>query len=398
MERPPLRPHRVVLIEGNRDGTVGGSYQCLHDLARHMDRSRFEPVAVFWHDNRFAAELRNAGVEVHLLESSGGQDRGSGGRLGRLLAAVAYRRRFLRMLRAEVLHLNNSPEVGYTDWLPAARLLRIPVLTHARAPAPRISGAVRRRMVGSYDRVIAISEYVLDTLRNAGIARRRLVRIHDGIDVAALRAAALRPVDEVRRSLQVPADGFLLVMAGNLKRWKGQHVLLDAVARTPVEVRARCYVAFAGAAPAGAAGYEAELRAFAAREGLAERTRFLGPRGDVPALMNAADVVVHASTQPEPFGLVVLEGMALGKPVVASRLGGPAETVAPGTGLLFDPAAPDELAGLLRRLLHDAPLRRALGEAARLRAQEFSIERNVAAIQAVYAGVLGGRARHAAPA
>ncbi len=388
------RPRRVVLIESNRDGTVGGSFQCLYDIARHLDRARYEPVAVFWAANRFAERLSAAGVEVHLWRHLAPADIESTSRPAlakawRLMSAIAERRRFLQSVRADLVHLNNSPEVGYDDWLPAARLHRVPIVAHARAEASGALGPVARRLVGRFDRVIAISRHVAGTLRHAGIPDQRVTQIYDGIDIEALGLAASRPAADTRRELGVPEEAFLILMAGNLKRWKGQHVLLEALAQATAELRRRCYVAFAGAAAAEAQPYEADLRARVERDGLAEQVRFLGPRGDVPALMRAADVVVHASTRPEPFGLVVVEAMALGKPIIASRLGGPAETVAPGSGLLFDPSRPDELAALLQRLLDDGSLRLALGTHGPVRAEAFSIQRNVGALEALYSDVLG---------
>ncbi|HET8625082.1 MAG TPA: glycosyltransferase family 4 protein [Gemmatimonadales bacterium] len=389
------RARRVVLVEDNRDGTVGGSFQCVHDIARHLERSRYTPVAMFWEENRFADALRGAGIEVHFgrklftAESPPDRRRGLVARMARLAAGVLRRRRFLRAVGADLLHLNNSPAIGCDNWLPAARLTGLPIVTHARAEMGRPVSPIGRRLVGGFDRIIAISDYVAGTLASAGIPRRRVVRIYDGIDLDAVRQAGCRPRADTRDQLQVPADAYLILMAGNLKRWKGQHVLLNAISRLPPGLRSRCYTALAGASPPEAAAYGAELRELAARYGIADRVLFLGPRGDVPALMTAADVVVHASTRPEPFGLVVVEAMALGRAVIASAAGGPAETVSPGTGELFDPSRPEDLARTLERLLGDEPTRRRLGEAAAVRAETFSIQRNVAAIETVYAEVLG---------
>ena len=145
---------------------------------------------------------------------------------------------------------------------------------------------------------------------------------------------------------------------------------------------------FAGAPPLMEESYAAELHELAARLGLTARVHWLGTRGDVPALMAASDVVVHASIQPEPLGLVVVEAMALGTPVVASRLGGPAETITPGAGLLIDPTRPAELAQAIETLHEDASLRQSLAEQGRVRAEAFSIQQNVAAIEQEYAKVL----------
>lgn len=66
-------PHRILLVETNDDGTVGGSYQCLYDLARGLDSARYAPVVLFHHENRFAQDLRHAGIPVHIWEIAPGR-------------------------------------------------------------------------------------------------------------------------------------------------------------------------------------------------------------------------------------------------------------------------------------------------------------------------------------
>jgi glycosyltransferase involved in cell wall biosynthesis len=125
-----------------------------------------------------------------------------------------------------------------------------------------------------------------------------------------------------------------------------------------------------------------------AEEGLGERVVFLGQRDDVPDIMNAADVVLNASTAPEPFGLTVVEGMAVGKAVVATRHGGPAEIITPGSGLCFAPASPEELGALLETLLEDPELRAALGRGGLERSAAFPVSRAVAGVESVYVELL----------
>jgi glycosyltransferase involved in cell wall biosynthesis len=107
--------------------------------------------------------------------------------------------------------------------------------------------------------------------------------------------------------------------------------------------------------------------------------------------MDAADVVLHTSTVPEPFGRVVLEGLALGKTVVASQLGGPSEILGPGDGLLFDPASPETLAVILRDLAHDQAARIAFGRRAAIRAQAFDVQSNVDSVARLWSGLVNGR-------
>jgi glycosyltransferase involved in cell wall biosynthesis len=184
-------------------------------------------------------------------------------------------------------------------------------------------------------------------------------------------------------------------MVGNIKRWKGQGVVLDALSLLGADLRNRIRVLFIGDlenAPASATGYARskpglyyeELQRTVTERCLTDCVKFLGRRQDVPDLMNAADVVVHASTKPEPFGLVVVEGMALGKPVIAANDGGPADIVVPGSGLTFDTQKPEQLAQALQRLAADPRLQVSLGTGARARAREFTIDRTVRAVEQVY--------------
>jgi glycosyltransferase involved in cell wall biosynthesis len=138
-------------------------------------------------------------------------------------------------------------------------------------------------------------------------------------------------------------------------------------------------------------GRQALLRVAAARLGLEDRARFLGQRNDMPAIMDALDLLV-AAAEAEACSRAVLEAMAAGTPVVAADAGGNPELVVHGeTGLLFAPRDAQALAAALRILIRDAEARRRLGRAARARVEEqFSIQRQVREIEAVYEAVLSG--------
>jgi glycosyltransferase involved in cell wall biosynthesis len=182
----------------------------------------------------------------------------------------------------------------------------------------------------------------------------------------------------------VPEDALLILLVGLLRSWKGQAVALRALDALSPDVRRRLRLWIVGEASKDEEAYVSELRRYTTQRGLASIVSFLGFRSDVPQLMGAADVVLHTSTVPEPFGLVVLEGLALGKPVIASRLGGPAEIIRHGEGLLFDPSRPDELAALLAELAASASLRQALAMKGRTRASEFDVRRTVEGVVAIW--------------
>lgn len=387
------RSRRILLVESNEDGTVGGSYQAQFDLARLLDRAGFQPVVLFNQDNLFVARLRALGIEVHIFEAERAVERaayGSGQKsrkfreMGR---AILRRRRFLQGRHIDLLHLNNHPSFTCYDWLPAARLAGIPCVVNAMGDAED-DRLVSRALMRRYDRVIAISEFMRGRMLELGIPDRRITTVYLGLDAQAYRARVRRSPSEVRQELGVPADRVLVVMVGNLKFWKGQHVVLEALAGLPGDLKGRLTVLFVGATAPMGESYAESLRDTVRREGLEDVARFVGSRQDVPDLVNAADICLHASVMPEPFGLVVLEAMALGRPMIAARIGGPAEILTPESGLVFDPAQPAELTAALSRLATDRLLRERIGQAALRRVEEFSLERNVAGNVQVYRELL----------
>ncbi|HVP31955.1 MAG TPA: glycosyltransferase family 4 protein [Myxococcota bacterium] len=385
---PAARPLRVLLVEAAEDGTVGGSHRALVDLVANLDRARFTPVVLFYEDNPFASRL--AGEEVHVWSGVRARERSFHGPVGLLrqvrgaVTAIPRRMAFLRRERIDLVHLNNSPALGYEDWLPAAHLLRLPCIAHARGEFWLTRRAIGRTLMRRFEAVLPVSHVMADFARAAGIAEERIRTVHDGIDRDAFLARVHRTREAVRQELGLGAQDFVVSLVAHLRRWKGHELALHAVRRLPEPLRRQLRLLFIGAAPAGEAAYERELRAEVARFGLSDCVLFLGGRDDVPELMAAADVVLHASTEAEPFGLVILEAMVLSRAVLASRLGGPVEIVTPGSGLTFDPRSPEELAEQLARLAADPDLRRRLGEGGRERAEHFRIEHTVAKIESVY--------------
>jgi glycosyltransferase involved in cell wall biosynthesis len=180
-------------------------------------------------------------------------------------------------------------------------------------------------------------------------------------------------------------------MVGNLQRWKGQWLLIEAVRKLQTEFPNICCVLIGDVSQSRKhQAYAAELRASIAQHGLEQRILMAGYRQDVPNYLNAFDIIVHASTNPEPFGLVVLEAMAFKKPLVASRAGGVREIVVEGkSGMLFEPGNSDDLARALRELLKDKEAAIRMGQIGYDRlVSEFTIATHVQRVQGVYKKVL----------
>ena len=237
--------------------------------------------------------------------------------------------------------------------------------------------------------VIAASRFIADTIRaQHGLPEDRIRVIPRGVDRAIFDPAAVVTDRLVRlaRRWRLPDGAPTIALPGRLTSWKGQSVLLEAVAR--LSRKDVCCVLIGS--DQGRAAYSARLMKEAAALGIADRVRLVGQCEDMPAAMMLSDVVVHASTSPEAFGRVVIEAQAMARPVIASDLGGPVETVVQGvTGWRVAPNDPQALAVALDAVLAmSTEERQALG--ARARASVPTVRGMQEATLDVYEAVLGG--------
>jgi glycosyltransferase involved in cell wall biosynthesis len=229
-------------------------------------------------------------------------------------------------------------------------------------PAKRLYNSVMAR--GRI--VIAASHFIAELVaarHHVDVARIRI--IPRGVDPAVFDPAAVSGsrIAKLAADWRVPDNMRIVTLPGRLTAWKGHSVLLDAIARLN---RPDVMCVFVGS-PQGRQGYVRDLERKAMRLGISDRLRLVGQCDDMPAAMCLSDVVVHASTKPEAFGRVVIEAQAMGRPVIASDLGGPVETVRHGeTGWRVRPDDPDALAAALELALDlDLEARLSLGQQAR---------------------------------
>jgi glycosyltransferase involved in cell wall biosynthesis len=292
--------------------------------------------------------------------------------------------RFARRRNVALMHQNNGFDTGA---LLAARLLKVPLVAYQRGD--EWSSPLVRRLARSVDRYIANSHATRRSLVELGVGRDRVEVIYPPVDLETFAPVGVPRLHRSDFGVVVPAPCFGIV--GMLLPWKGQDVFLRAaqavMARVP---SARAFVV--GDSPEGHATFRQELRRLAAELGILDRVVFTGFRRDVADILRILDVVAHTSVAPEPFGRVIVEAMAMGKPVVASRAGGPLEIIEDGrTGFLVTPGDVQALAARIVTLLQDRPLADRIAEAGRREVTDrFSARRHAELVQSVYADVLDG--------
>lgn len=388
---------RILLVEMNEDGTVGGSHQALFDLATRLDSRVFQPLVLFYEENKFADRLREKKIKVHIWKAQRDIEKERWFHTGiphkvntawKSFGAILRRLRLLRNECVDLVHLNNSPCVGFDDWLPAARLAGLPITCSSQGPYTRPTTVVGRWLTRQFDAYVAISKYSANDLAANQVPTARIRQIYHGIDLEAWKPASAETIRQIRAEQGVSEDTFLVVLVGLIRSWKGQDVALEAIKQMASEDRKGLRLWIVGGVSEDEMEYAQRLRRQVAEGELEDTVTFFGHRYDVPRLMSAADVVLHTSTLPEPFGLVVAEGLALGRTVVASQLGAPSEILQVGDGLLFDPAHPEELAAILKELIRDPAQRLCFGKQAARRAQMFDVHQTVEAVVHLWAEVL----------
>ena len=196
--------------------------------------------------------------------------------------------------------------------------------------------------------------------------------------------------ETVRVRLGVDEDDVVVAMVGRLVPWKGHEIYLKALAALKLHVP-NVVGLIVGNDPRDDQAHLEHLKQLAHAEGIASRARFLPWQEDMGAIYAACDIVVHASVRPEPFGLVLLEAMAAGKPVIATAAGGVLDIVTDGeTGLLVEPGDAEGLSKALRRLIEDRALAATLAQRGRQRVRDaFTMERNAAQVMDVYQQLIG---------
>ena len=349
---------------------LGGGEIALLNLVRTIDRRRFSLVVILFSDGPLREELEKSQIETIVFPLNAGivdtrKDNLGGGTLLRVLDAflvlgfIWKLSRELKRQRSDIVH-TNSLKADILGGL-AGRLAGIPVLWHVRDRIaddylPSSVARVFRWLARIVPKqVITNSFATLETMKRGGETDTSAMTdagfcvVHDGTEVLPINS-------------QIPENGKLVVgLVGRISPWKGQHIFLRAIGlirdRFP-DVRFQII----GSALFSEAEYEKEIRALCTSLNLDDVVEFMGFRDDVADLVSKMDLLVHASTTGEPFGQVILEGMAAGKPVVATRGGGVPEFVDdPATGLLVPMGDAKAMADAMARFLRDPVLRRETG-------------------------------------
>lgn len=361
------------LLFVNWSGGIGGAEMALLRLMRGLDQSLFEFSVWAFQEGDFTRELKKLGISFYLYPVSRFRNTVLNFDLGYRLA------KFLRDEQIDLVHANGT--LAFLAAAPAARFLKKKIIWHLVDQPEGKSWIEKMAVFYGADRIICNSEFTRDSLRRCYPQKR----FEAPVIYPPLGGTGEDVLTDIRGEFGIPEKSFVVLCAGRLQRWKGQDVLLKAVPQV-LQKYPEAYFFFVGGALAGMEdGYENELLKLCACLGVSDRCRFTGFRKDAAAFFSAADLVIHTSVKPEPFGMVIAEAMAMGKAVIASSAGGPGEIIENHvSGILIEPGNSELLGGKIAELLSDTSKRMALGRQARLRAEKFSLPAISAQAQRLY--------------
>lgn len=379
---------RVLFV--NHTGLVSGAEHSLLTLIGGLPR---EVVAGLACPTGPLAEMAHErGVQIHPVRGTAGSLRlhpwHTPVAVTEMMLSGLQVARAARHSGATVVHAN-SLRAGLVAGI-ACRLCDRGLVTHVRDCLPDSSSTrlIRRLVARDADQVVAISQYVAECFR-AGLSGRdvRLRVIDNPVDLDRFRA-------DLRSSEGSGSAGPLLAIVGQISSWKGHDTAiraLNALRRDHPHARLLVVgeVKFAGAATRlDNRGYLTELHRLVRELRIEDAVEFLGERDDVSQIMARADAILVPSIE-EPFGRTVAEAMAVGTPVVATTVGGPAELIKDGvTGLLAPPGEPVAWSSAIQRIVEHPEWAREMGRRAGDTARErFATERHVAAMMEVYESV-----------
>ena len=342
----------------------GGGELMLRDLLAHSQDAPIQWTVIFFEKGPLVKEFSQLGADTTVIQT---------GRLRhvhRYIRAVFKIASFVRSNDIDLVfswsgkpHLYGSPTALLTD----------------RPSAWYQLGCPRGRHLTWMDRLATLFPaqcvFTLSMFGSEGqesLWPHRPTRlVYPSANLDAFDAETLPSPEEARSKLGLPNDGPLIGIVGRLQRWKGIHVFIEALPHV-LEVQPEAHGVIVGGKHDLEPDYPELLHDLILKHNLDDHITVAGFQENIPLWMQAMDVVVHASDH-EPFGIVIVEAMALGKPVVAGASGGPQEIITHEENGLLAPYGDDEtLAHCILRYIDDPAWAQRLGEAARERAQDFS--------------------------
>jgi len=398
---------RIVYLSAS--GQMGGAERSLLDVLAsiHAAQPKWSLHLIVPENGSLAAKATALGVPTTVLPfpstlarlGDAGAGGTAGGQINRLtlllklasaVPAIAYyvkrlRHEFHRM-SPDVVHSNGFKMHVLSMWAQPSRQLPVVWHIHDYVSTRPLMARLMRRYAARCAAAVTNSHSVADDVREVCGEKLKIHPVHNAVDLEVFTPDGSQLDLDALAGLTPVQPGTVRVgLLATMARWKGHETFLKALSILPDEMPIRGYIVGGPIYQTDESQYApADLHRLAASLGIENKVGFTGYVEDAASAMRALDIIVHASTQPEPFGLVIAEGMACGRSVIASHAGGVAEIVANGM-MVHSPGDDTTLAEQIKRLVEDAHLRARLGDVGRATAErQFDRTRLAAELIPIY--------------
>lgn len=375
---------------------TGGSDNSLYNHLINLDRSLFEPIVIFTQGSFHSEKLKNLGIQI-LIKSvpkvkknkikkkeSANSDTFSNKdkigfinylkiRFGREIKAIwkaipeiIFVIKLIRQYKIDILHTNFNLSASRGAVI-AGILSRIPIIVHNRG----LSNLLKIDIFISrfVEKIICISDFVKREYTEKGIQEKKCIVISNGVDTDSFKPLKNKGNDKL-----------LIVSIGRFEKWKGQEIFIKAAAVLLEKYGNLEFWLIGDGSERG--NLESQIASFE----ISDEVKIIGPVSNTNEYLQKADIFVHTSIEPEPFGRVIIEAMACGLPVIATKIGGPLEIINDREdGVLIPPNDVVELIKVLEMLITQSTLRKKISLGARSKIKsKFSIKTTTTRIQEYY--------------
>ena len=341
----------------------GGGEKRLLDLMLKSKNSKFEWLVIFQEDGSLVQAIEDLGVQVKIIPA---------GRLRNLPDVFSSAIKISKILRREGVDIVLSwMWKAHIYGFLSSKLSGLPCLwSQLEVPNDSRLKQITTRLPASGIFINSLASKVILEEMCPGTPIRL---VYPGVSLDDFQVSSLPSILEIRRRLGLPLEGPLIGIVGRFQRWKGMHVFVESMPKI-LQCFPSAHFVMVGGQHSLEPDYEKEIKHQIRRLGLSSQVTLPGAQYNVAQWMKAMDIFVHTSNN-EPFGIVVVEAMALGKPVIATMPGGPSEIISDETdGLLIPYGDPSCLARAVLRYLDEPAFASQVGAAAQKRARDFSTD------------------------
>ncbi len=367
-------PTKILYL--NHVSKMGGAEENLFSLIKSLDRKKYTPILICQEDGELPQRLKKISVEARYLKMRGWRK----GKYFLLnLVTIIKLLIFIKRNNIRLVYINPYRLSPYGTL--AARLAGIPAILAIHEFIDQ--SKVKRFLLNKADKIIVVSDNLKEPL---GDCKDRITRIYNGVDFSIFDRSIKG--DDIRKEFNIVNGTYLVGMIGHLTPWKGHQDFLAAAAKVLKDGPPVKFLIVGDAVFNQQLSIE-ELKEISRQYAIDKQVLFAGARRDVPQIIASLDILVLPSWQ-ESFSRVILEAMAMGKPVIATDCGGPDEIITNcRTGVLIPIKSPGLLAEAIIKLLSDSVERERLAQAGyELVKNRFDLQKQVNKVTDLYEQVL----------